>query len=171
MLYKHSWGKHKYIYIYIFLLSFFRATPKAYGGSQARERQLAYKTVTATWDPNHICDPKPQLTAGSSTHWARPGTEPVSSWMLVRFVNRWTTTGIPKNINILKPQISSNVSDSFCIMFIHSFICSMIYLFLYIMMTVVHMDFENTYIWGNRVISCKKYVNLQTFHYSIGYFI
>ena len=30
---------------------------------------------------------------GSLTHWARPGIEPVSSWILVRLVNNWATTG------------------------------------------------------------------------------
>ena len=33
--------------------------------------------------------------ARSLTHWARPGIEPVSSWMLVRFVNWWATMGTP----------------------------------------------------------------------------
>ena len=33
--------------------------------------------------------------AGSSTHWARPGIEPASSWILVWFVNRWATKGTP----------------------------------------------------------------------------
>ena len=31
--------------------------------------------------------------AGSLTHWARPGMEAMSSWILVRFVNHWATTG------------------------------------------------------------------------------
>ena len=33
--------------------------------------------------------------AGSLTHWARPGIVPASSWMLVKFVNHWATTGTP----------------------------------------------------------------------------
>ena len=33
--------------------------------------------------------------AGSLAHWARPGIEPMSSWILVRFINRWATTGTP----------------------------------------------------------------------------
>ena len=41
--------------------------------------------------------PTPQLpaTLDPLTHWARPGIEPLSSWILVRFVNRWTTMGTP----------------------------------------------------------------------------
>ena len=39
-------------------------------------------------------------TAHSNTwsliHWARPGIEPASSWILVRFVNHCTTMGTPK---------------------------------------------------------------------------
>jgi len=34
-----------------------------------------------------------QGNAGSLTHWVRPGIEPKSSWILVRFVNHWTTKG------------------------------------------------------------------------------
>ena len=33
---------------------------------------------------------------GSLTHWARPGIEPTSLWMLVRFANHWDTTGTPR---------------------------------------------------------------------------
>ena len=33
--------------------------------------------------------------AGSSTHWERPGIEPVSSRILVGFVNHWATTVTP----------------------------------------------------------------------------
>ena len=33
--------------------------------------------------------------ARSLTHWVRPGIEPVSSWMLVGFVNHWATTRAP----------------------------------------------------------------------------
>ena len=31
--------------------------------------------------------------AGSLNHWARPGIEPTSSWVLVRFLNHWATAG------------------------------------------------------------------------------
>ena len=32
---------------------------------------------------------------GSLTHWARPGIEPTTSWILVGFLMRWTTMGTP----------------------------------------------------------------------------
>ena len=50
----------------------------------------------------------------SLTHWARPDTEPASSWMLVRFVNRWATIGTPEiyfNIYIL-------ISHAFLILYL-----------------------------------------------------
>ena len=53
---KEEW-KQDYFIIYLFI---YRATPVAYGGSQARvklELQLpAYTTATATLDPSHICN-------------------------------------------------------------------------------------------------------------------
>ena len=32
---------------------------------------------------------------GSWTHWVNPEIEPTSSWMLVRCITRWATTGTP----------------------------------------------------------------------------
>ena len=49
-------------FFFFFFFAFPRATPAAYGGSQARaiqqsELQLpAYTTATAMWDPSRICD-------------------------------------------------------------------------------------------------------------------
>ena len=34
---------------------------------------------------------------GSSTHWARPGIEPASLWILLEFLNCWATKGTPLN--------------------------------------------------------------------------
>ena len=50
---------HIYVCMYIlFYLSFSRATPAAYGGSQARGliRAVAYARAIATRDPRRICD-------------------------------------------------------------------------------------------------------------------
>ena len=33
--------------------------------------------------------------AGSLTHWGRPKFELISSWILVRFLSHWATTGMP----------------------------------------------------------------------------
>ena len=49
------------------------------------ELQLpAYTTATATWDSSYTTA---HSNAESLTHWARPGIEPTSSWILVRFVS------------------------------------------------------------------------------------
>ena len=37
----------------------------------------------------------PHSNTGCLTHWVRPGTEPASSWILVRFVTSWATVGTP----------------------------------------------------------------------------
>ena len=70
------------------LFCLFRATPMAYGGSQARvqsEQHLpAYTTATSYLS-----------CARSLTHWTRPGIEPATSWFLVGFVNHCATTGTP----------------------------------------------------------------------------
>ena len=84
-----------------FLFCLFRATPLAYGSSQARGPIWA---VAASLHHSHSYTrsepclwPTPQLkaTAGSLTHWARPGIKPWSSWMLVGFVNHWATMATP----------------------------------------------------------------------------
>ena len=56
---------------------FFRATPTAYGGSQARGQ---IRAVAASLQHSHS-------NARFLTHWVKPGIEPVSSWMLVRLVS------------------------------------------------------------------------------------
>ena len=77
-----------------FFLSFclFRATPPAYGGSQARglnqscslqptpqSQQRRIWAASVTYTTAHS-------NTGSLTHGARPGMEPLSSWILVRFI-------------------------------------------------------------------------------------
>ena len=39
--------------------------------------------------------------AGSLTHWARPGIQPKSSWVLVGFVNCWALEGTPHLLLLL----------------------------------------------------------------------
>ena len=71
----------------------FRATPTAYGGSQARGRigatAAAYATATATLGIQavSVIYTTAHGNAGSLTHGGRPGIEPTSSWILVRFLN------------------------------------------------------------------------------------
>ena len=53
------------------------------------ELQLpSYTTAKAMHDPSHVCNLHHILCKTKSlTHWARPGIEPTSSWLLVRFVS------------------------------------------------------------------------------------
>ena len=83
-------------------LFFFRATPIAYGSSQPRGR---IRAVAASLCHSHCntgskihLHPTPQLTAARSpTHWMRPGIEPTSSWILVRFISAAPWQGLPKS--------------------------------------------------------------------------
>ena len=61
------------------------AAPATYGGSQARGR---IRAVAASLRHSHS-------SAGSLAHWARPGIELQSSWILVGFADPWATTGTP----------------------------------------------------------------------------
>ena len=89
-IYTHT-HTHTHTHIYFLL---FRAVPVACGDSQAGLNQ------------GYSCWPMPQQlgiwaisvtyttapgNAKSSTHWVRPGIEPASSWVLVRFVNMMGT--------------------------------------------------------------------------------
>ena len=88
--------QQKKIFFYLF-----RATPTAYGGSQARgligavaaktrpePQQLGTRAASATYTSAHS-------NAESLTHGARPGIEPATSSFLVGFVNPCATTGTP----------------------------------------------------------------------------
>ena len=85
-----------YIYFHLKKKSFFclfRATPVAYGGSQARGSNWSYSCwPTPQPQQRHIWATSVTYTiahsnAGFQTYWVRPGIKPVSSWMLVRFVS------------------------------------------------------------------------------------
>ena len=87
-----------------FLPSFFlfRAVLAAHGGSQARgrmgavatslhhsSRQLGIQAASSTYISAHGIDE-------SLTHWARPGIEPASSWILVGFVTAQPPRELPE---------------------------------------------------------------------------
>ena len=80
------------INLFFGLFCLFRAVPMACGGSQARGpiRTVAagLPTTTATRDPSaYETYTTAHVNTGSLTHWAGPGIEPASSWMLVRLVS------------------------------------------------------------------------------------
>ena len=78
-------------YFFLSFFFFFRAAGTAYGSSQARD------WLGATAAGLHHSNARSELrlavyttahgNAGSLTHWVRPGIEPASSWILVRFVS------------------------------------------------------------------------------------
>ena len=63
-------------------------------GVELELQLLAYTTATVMQDPNHVYTTSHDNT-GSLTPWVRPGIKSTSSWILVRFVNCWTTMGTP----------------------------------------------------------------------------
>ena len=79
---------------------FFRATPAAYGSSQARgciRAAAAYTTATQhKIQATSVTCTTARDNAGSFTHEARPGIKPSSSWLLVGFLTSWATGGTPK---------------------------------------------------------------------------
>ena len=81
-------------YFFCFAFCFFGATLVACGISPARGW---IDTVAVGLHHNHSNArselnlwPRPHLT-----HWARPGVEPASSWILGGFITQWATTGTP----------------------------------------------------------------------------
>ena len=70
------------------LPTFFRATPMAYGSSQARgwiRAEAESHSQCQIWAMS-VTNTIAQGNARSLTHWARPGIEPTSSRILVRFL-------------------------------------------------------------------------------------
>ena len=85
-----------------FFFFFFRASPVAYGSSQARGRigaitaglchshsNLQIQAVSATYPPAHG-------NTRSLTHWVRLGIEPESSWRLVGLVTTEPKRDLPR---------------------------------------------------------------------------
>ena len=87
-----------FCFVFFFL---FRATPAAYGNSQAR----GLNKICSCWPTPHpqqlgiwgvfVTYTTAQSKARSLTHWVRPGIEPTASWILVGFIIHWATTGTP----------------------------------------------------------------------------
>ena len=94
------WIVNYALFIYFHLLFFvFSAAPTAYGSSQARGWFGAVAAGLCHNHSNSGSGPATYITthnnARSLSHWSRAGIEPETSWILVRFVNRWATVGIP----------------------------------------------------------------------------
>ena len=95
------WHSGNSIVNVLFIYYLFRATPERHmevprRGVKSELKLPAYTTPTVTWDlSTSLTYTTAHGNAGFLIHWARPGIEPVPSWMLVRFVNCWATTGTP----------------------------------------------------------------------------
>ena len=75
--------------VFVFLEPYLQHMKVPRLGVESELKLLSYTTTTATWNPSYCLLPAPQFThgnAGSLTHWARPGIEPSSWWILVGFI-------------------------------------------------------------------------------------
>ena len=88
------------LFYFLFLFLFFGATPAACGSSQARRRIGAAVANLCHSNVRSELHPPPTYTtghskAGSLTHWAGPGIETATSWILVGFGLRycWAAVG------------------------------------------------------------------------------
>ena len=86
-------------------LLLFRATPMAYGSSQARSW---IRTTVASLHHSHS-------NAGSLAHWARPGIQPASSWILVWIRFCCATVGTPKFSHFSNEYTESEWSRAACL--------------------------------------------------------
>ena len=104
---------------FFFFVLLFRAAPVTHGSSQARG-QIGHYSCQAQPQPQ----PQPLQhriqaasvtyttvhgNTGSLTHWERPEIKPASSWILVRFLTHWATTGISLQPILISPFYLSYV--------------------------------------------------------------
>ena len=108
-----------FTFFFFFFFLLFRVAPMVYGCSQARG-----------WNQSYSCWPTPQPqqcgiqatpvtyirhssiahgSAGSATHWVRPGIEPAFSWILVGFVSIEPQRELYSSFQIITYFCSSSV--------------------------------------------------------------
>ena len=99
-----------FLSFFFFLFGLFRTKPTANGGSQARGPVKAVATGLHHSHGNagsklHL-RPTAQLTAmlDPLTHWARPGMEAASSWILFGILTHWATVGTLYNHKVVNNQ-------------------------------------------------------------------
>ena len=77
-------------HLLIFIFGLFKFTPKAYASSQARGwigvAAASHSHSHARFKPHLKLMPQLMATLDPLIHWARPGIEPSSSWILIRFI-------------------------------------------------------------------------------------
>ena len=88
-------------FFFFFFFGLFRAVGLAYGSSQARGQIRAAPTSlhhsNEGFEPHLWPIPQLMTTPYLLTHWARPGIEPISSWILVGFITHQATMWTPLN--------------------------------------------------------------------------
>ena len=125
--------EHTKIVFRDFFFHLLRAAPRAYRASQARGqiRAVASSLHYSHRNTGSKLPLRPTPTAHSNarslTHWMRPGIEPTSSWILVRFINHWTMMGTPTfrllistSCPILLPSPLADVWSHLFLLFLHN---------------------------------------------------
>ena len=79
--------------LFLFLLFFQGLVHRIWKFPGRGQIQSGIWTASVTYTTAHS-------NTGSSTHWARPGIEPASSWIRLRFLNHCATMGTPTFKNV-----------------------------------------------------------------------
>ena len=102
---------------FFFVLScLFKAVPAAHGSCQAADPiRDAAAALHHSHTRSELCLwPKPHHSnARSSTHWARPGIEPTTSWFLVGFISVALRQEFPWQYVLIKSKFYSELLISF----------------------------------------------------------
>ena len=102
----------------------------------------------SNWSYSHQPMPQPQqlrIPAHDSTrfptHWARPGIKPMSSWLLVGFINHWAMMATPRRFSIvLNPDEKSYYIKSYTYVYIYRYdIYMTIYIYYTILSSITHV--------------------------------
>ena len=89
--------KEKIFFLFSFLGSYPRRMEVPRLGVDSELQLPAYATATATQDLSRVCLVYHSLQQHQIlNHWVRPRIEPAFSWIPVRFLTHWATTGTPK---------------------------------------------------------------------------
>ena len=100
-------------YLFIFFL-LFRVTHAPYGSFQANWSWSCQPTSQPQPQPRQLWAPSATYAtahgnAGCLTHWARPGIEPASSWILVGFFTAKPQQELPFFLSFLCPSLPSSL--------------------------------------------------------------
>ena len=105
-----------FICLFIYLVFYpFRAAPTAHGGSQARGSNQNHSCPPLPGPQQHRIWAVPAIyttapgSAGSLTHWARPGIEPATSWLLVGFISNVPQWELPQAVVFKQMRFKSSL--------------------------------------------------------------